>query len=77
MADQRGAGYMYRQALSAHRARDNDMGVKDDPHEIRRKTSSSVKTPRDLAGGTARRLESSVACRTHSLVARSLSLAAR
>ena len=53
------------------------MGVKDDPHEIRRKTSSSVKTPRDLAGGTARRLESSVACRTHSLVARSLSLAAR
>ena len=35
-----------------NQARDNDIGVEDDSHEISRKTSSSVKIPRDRAAGT-------------------------
>ena len=35
-----------------NQARDNYMGVEDDFHEISRKTSSSVKIPRDRAAGT-------------------------
>ena len=35
-----------------NQARDNYMGVEDDFHEISRKTSSSVKIPRDRVAGT-------------------------
>src|SRR5206468_12495930 len=65
---------------------DDDVRVEDDPHEISRNTSSSVKTPLDRARGTARRRDSItascqsfrwIARRTYSLGVSPLSRAAR